>query len=219
MEQSKFAAMMYGKTMTKENIDNMVRLAKNAADAEEKKSALKHSLFFAGQLPLGEKNRVDLAGTVQLLNVEIPYDELESSVESLFSGLQSQSLILKKEDGSYELNAKYEKSVQKARKIAKAYRLEREQEYETFLPKAKTLYRTGTMHYHSGNYEEAFECFHKAVELADYRMASYSLALMYRDGKGVEPSLSEALRYARKALVKGAAIAEPLEREILEKLG
>ena len=57
-----------------------------------------------------------------------------------------------------------------------------------------------------------------AVELAEHRMAYYSLAMMYMDGKGVDPSLEEALFYARNAIVRGAVIAEPLEREIISKL-
>ena len=49
-------------------------------------------------------------------------------------------------------------------------------------------------------------------------MACYSLALLYKEGKGVDASLPEALYYARKAIVQGGVIAEPLEREILEEL-
>ena len=37
-------------------------------------------------------------------------------------------------------------------------------------------------------------------------------------GKGVDASLSEALYYARKAIVQGGVIAEPLEKEILERM-
>lgn len=50
-------------------------------------------------------------------------------------------------------------------------------------------------------------------------MACYSLAMMYKEGKGVDMSLSEALYYARKAIVQGGVIAEPLEREILLAMG
>ena len=76
----------------------------------------------------------------------------------------------------------------------------------------------GTKYYHSGQYTEAAACFLNAVEMADYRMACYSLALLYKEGKGVDASLPEALYYARKAIVQGGVIAEPLEREILEEL-
>ena len=76
----------------------------------------------------------------------------------------------------------------------------------------------GTKYYHSGQYGEAAACFMNAVELAQYRMGYYSLALMYFKGQGVDRSLEEALYYARKAIVKGAVIAQELEQEILEEL-
>ena len=53
-----------------------------------------------------------------------------------------------------------------------------------------------------------------AVELAEYRMAYYSLGLLYFKGQGVDRSLEKAVYYARKALVKGAVIAQELEQEI-----
>ena len=82
----------------------------------------------------------------------------------------------------------------------------------------KKMYQMGTKYYHSGQYEEAAACFMNAAELAEYRMAYYSLALMYFKGQGVDQSFEEALYYARKALVKGAVIAQELEQEILEAM-
>ena len=57
-----------------------------------------------------------------------------------------------------------------------------------------------------------------AVELAEYLMAYYSLGLLYFKGQGVDRSLEKAVYYARKALVKGAVIAQELEQEILEAM-
>ena len=104
------------------------------------------------------------------------------------------------------------------RKIARAFQLEKEKALEAGIPKAKKMYQMGTKYYHSGQYEEAAACFMNAAELAEYRMAYYSLALMYFKGQGVDQSFEEALYYARKALVKGAVIAQELEQEILEAM-
>ena len=71
---------------------------------------------------------------------------------------------------------------------------------------------------YSGQYGEAAACFMNAVELAEYRMAYYSLGLLYFKGQGVDRSLEKAVYYARKALVKGAVIAQELEQEILEAM-
>ncbi|MCD8019765.1 MAG: SEL1-like repeat protein [Clostridiales bacterium] len=218
MEQSKIGVMMDGKTLTKDNIMHMVDMVQNASSAEEKKNVMKHSVFFVGQLPLKENHIVDIEKTDRIMNTEIPLDELVSCRNDLLEGLATQTLLLKKEDGSYEVNTKYEKSIVKARKIAMAYQLEQEKAFEDALPRAKKMYQMGTKYYHSGEFTEAAACFLNAVEMADYRMAHYSLAKMYMEGKGVEISLSEALYYARKAIVKGAVIAEPLEREILERM-
>ncbi len=218
MEQSKIEAMMDGRTLTKENILNMYQMVQNASDAEEKKNVMKHSVFFVGQLPLKENHVVDVEKTERIVNVTVPLDELETYMQYLLNGLATQTLLLKKEDGSYEVNTKYENTVVKARKIARAYQLEQEKAKEESLPKAKKMYQMGTKYYHSGQYTEAAACFLNAVEMADYRMACYSLAMMYMEGKGVDASLSEALYYARKAIVQGGVIAEPLEKEILEKM-
>ena len=218
MEQSKIEAMMDGRTLTKENILNMYQMVQNASDAEEKKNVMKHSVFFVCQLPLKENHVVDVEKTERIVNVTVPLDELETYMQYLLDGLATQTLLLKKEDGSYEVNTKYENTVVKARKIARAYQLEQEKAKEESLPKAKKMYQMGTKYYHSGQYTEAAACFLNAVEMADYRMACYSLAMMYMEGKGVDASLSEALYYARKAIVQGGVIAEPLEKEILEKM-
>lgn len=218
MEQSKIDAMMDGRTLTKENILNMYQMVQNASDTEEKKNVMKHSVFFVGQLPLKENHVVDVARTERIVNTTVPFEELSTYMKYLLEGLATQTLLLKKEDGSYAVNTKYEKTVVKARKIARAYQLEQEKAKEEALPKAKKMYQMGTKYYHSGQYTEAAACFLNAVEMADYRMACYSLALLYKEGKGVDASLPEALYYARKAIVQGGVIAEPLEREILEEL-
>lgn len=218
MEQSKIDAMMEGRTLTKENIYNMYQMVRNASDTEEKKNVMKHSVFFVGQLPLKENHVVDVARTERIVNTTVPLEELSTYMKYLLEGLATQTLLLKKEDGSYAVNTKYEKTVVKARKIARAYQLEQEKAKEEALPKAKKMYQMGTKYYHSGQYTEAAACFLNAVEMADYRMACYSLALLYKEGKGVDASLPEALYYARKAIVQGGVIAEPLEREILEEL-
>lgn len=219
MEQSKIDAMMEGRTLTKENIYNMYQMVRNASDTEEKKNVMKHSVFFVGQLPLRENHVVDVAKTERILNTVMPLEEIGESMQYLLDGLATQTLLIKKEDGSYEVNTKYEKTVIKARKIARAYQLEQEKVREETLPKAKKMYQMGTKYYHSGQYTEAAACFLNAVEMADHRMACYSLAMMYKEGKGVDMSLSEALYYARKAIVQGGVIAEPLEREILLAMG
>lgn len=218
MEQSKIGAMMDGKTLTKENILKMYQMVQNASDAEEKKNVMKHSVFFVGQLPLKENHIVDIKQTERIVNTTVPYEKLDIWMGYLLDGLSTQTLLLKKEDGSYEVNTKYEKSVLKVKKIAKAYQLEQEQSRGEALPKAKKMYQMGTKYYHGGEYQEAAACFMNAVELAEYRMGYYSLAMMYMDGRGVEKSLPEALRCARKALVMGAVIAEPLEQQILKEL-
>ncbi|HIW60782.1 MAG TPA: hypothetical protein H9880_13040 [Candidatus Anaerobutyricum avicola] len=218
MEQSKIDAMMDGRTLTKENILNMYQMVQDASDTEEKKNVMKHSVFFVGQLPLKENHVVDVARTERIVNTTVPLEELSTYMKYLLEGLATQTLLLKKEDGSYAVNTKYEKTVVKARKIARAYQLEQEKAKEEALPKAKKMYQMGTKYYHSGQYTEAAACFLNAVEMADYRMACYSLALLYKEGKGVDASLPEALYYARKAIVQGGVIAEPLEREILEEL-
>ncbi|MBS6721865.1 MAG: SEL1-like repeat protein [Clostridiales bacterium] len=219
MEQSKIDAMMEGRTLTKENIYNMYQMVRNASDTEEKKNVMKHSVFFVGQLPLRENHVVDVAKTERILNTVMPLEEIGESMQYLLDGLATQTLLIKKEDGSYEVNTKYEKTVIKARKIARAYQLEQGKAREETLPKAKKMYQMGTKYYHSGQYTEAAACFLNAVEMADHRMACYSLAMMYKEGKGVDMSLSEALYYARKAIVQGGVIAEPLEREILLAMG
>lgn len=218
MEQSKISAMMDGKTLTKENINKMYEMVQKASDAEEKKNVMKHSVFFVGQLPLKENHLVDLEKTERIINTTVPLKEVGDCMKLLLEGLTTQTLLLQKDDGSYEVNTKYEKSIIKVRKIARAYQLEREKALEDSMPKAKKMYQMGTKYYHSGEFKEAAACFMNAVELAEHRMAYYSLAMMYMDGKGVDPSLEEALFYARNAIVRGAVIAEPLEQEILAKL-
>lgn len=210
---------MDGKTLIKENILKMYQMVQNASSAEEKKNVMKHSVFFVGQLPLRENHLVDIEKTERIVNTTVSLDELEMYMKYLLEGLSTQTLLLKREDGSYEVNTKYEKSVVKVRKIAKAYQMEQEKEWEESLPKAKKMYQMGTKYYHNGQYTEAAACFMNAVELTQYRMAYFSLAMMYKEGKGVERSLPKALYFARNAIIRGGVIAEPLEQEILKEIG
>lgn len=209
---------MEGKTLEKDNIKKMYDMVQNASEPEEKKKVMKHSVFFIGQLPLKENHSVDLKQTERIVNGSVPFAELDTYMDYLLKGLSTQKLLLEKEDGTYEVNIKYEKSVVKVRKIARAFQLEQEKALEAGVPKAKKMYQMGTKYYHSGQYEEAAACFMNAAELAEYRMAYYSLALMYFKGQGVDKSSEEALYYVRKALVKGAVIAEELEQEILDTI-
>lgn len=218
VEGTKIREMMEGKTLEKDNIKKMYDMVQNASESEEKKKVMKHSVFFIGQLPLKENHSVDLKQTERIVNGSVPFAELDTYMDYLLKGLSTQKLLLEKEDGTYEVNIKYEKSVVKVRKIARAFQLEQEKALEAGVPKAKKMYQMGTKYYHSGQYEEAAACFMNAAELAEYRMAYYSLALMYFKGQGVDKSSEEALYYVRKALVKGAVIAEELEQEILDTI-
>ncbi len=215
---SKISAMMEGKTLEKETIIKMYQMVQSASETEEKKNVMKHSVFFVGQLPLKDNRYVDIRATDRILNTTVPYDELEDYRKYLLEGLATQTLLIKREDGRYEVNRKFEKSIAKVKKIAYAYQLEKEEASKEIMPKVKKMYQMGTKYYNSGNYEEAAACFMNTVEMAEYRMGYYSLALMYYEGKGVEQSYETALSYARNALVRGARIAEGLEEEILEHL-
>ncbi len=217
-ESTKVSAMMKGKTLEKDNIKKMYDMVQNASDTEEKKSVMKHSVFFVGQLPLKGNHIVDQAATERILNTTVPYNELEEYMNYLLEGLSTQTLLNKREDGEYEVNLKFEKSVAKVIKIAKAFQVEKEEELAELAPKAKKMYQIATKYYNSGNYEEAAASFMNTIEMAQYRMGYYSLALMYFEGKGVEQSYEKALYYARNAVVKGAKIAEALEQEILSHL-
>ena len=208
VEGTKIKEMMEGKTLEKENIKKMYDMVQNASEPEEKKKVMKHSVFFIG----------DLEQTRRIVNGSVPFAEVDTYMDYLLKGLSTQKLLLEKEDGSYEVNTKYEKSVIKVRKIARAFQLEQEKALEAGIPKAKKMYQMGTKYYHSGQYGEAAACFMNAVELAEYRMAYYSLGLLYFKGQGVDKSLEKAVYYARKALVKGAVIAQELEQEILEEM-
>lgn len=218
VEGTKIREMMEGKTLEKDNIKKMYDMVQNASEPEEKKKVMKHSVFFIGQLPLKENHSVDLKQTERIVNGSVPFAELDTYMDYLLKGLSTQKLLLEKEDGTYEVNIKYEKSVVKVRKIARAFQLEQEKALEAGVPKAKKMYQMGTKYYHSGQYEEAAACFMNAAELAEYRMAYYSLALMCFKGQGVDKSSEKALYYVRKALVKGAVIAEELEQEILDTI-
>lgn len=218
MEQSKISAMMEGKTLTGENIKRMYQMVQSASDAEEKTKVMKHSVFFVGQLPLGDNHLVDLELTKRIIGAAVSTEEVDDCMDCLLEGLSTQKLLLKNEDGSYEVNTKYENSVIKVKKIARAWQMEQEEALKAFLPKAKKMYQMGTKYYHAGDYEQAAACFMNTTEMAQYRMGYYSLALMYQEGKGVERSLSKALHYARKAACRGALIAEPLEEAILKEM-
>ena len=213
MESSKISAMMSGKTLEKNNIAKMYDMVQNASDVEEKKNVKKHSVLFVGQLPLIEQT-VDLEQTRRILNASMPYDDVEAALGQLLEGLTIQKLLIE-EDGTYKINMKYEKTIVKARKIARAYQMEQEKKDEAVVRRAKKMYQKGTKLYNAGNYEEAMQCFFDAAEAAEYRMAYYSIGTMYFQGRGVEKSCKEALMYVRKALILGLAIAKPLEEEIL----
>ena len=81
---------------------------------------MKHSVFFIGQLPLKENHIVDLEQTRRIVNGSVPLAEVDTYMDYLLKGLSTQKLLLEKEDGSYEVNTKYEKSVIKVRKIAQS---------------------------------------------------------------------------------------------------
>lgn len=215
MEQSKISAMMEDKTLTKENIDRMLSMVQSASSPEEKTNVMKHSVFFVGQLPLKENDAVDLPKTRRLVGAAVPESELDEAVENLLLGLTTQKLLLEKEDGSCVVNRKYDRSLQKVRKIVRAFELEREQIPDELNQRVKKMYQVGTRYYNAKDYEEAAAAFANTIEMADYRMGYYSLALMYRDGRGVEQSYEKALLYARAAIARGARIAEGLEEEIL----
>lgn len=219
MQQTKLSAMMEGKTLTKENIDRMLHMVRSASSPEEKTNVMKHSVFFAGQLPLCDKNIVDIPAVNRLVGASVLQRDLEETVHNLLEGLSIQKLILKREDGTYAMNTKYEKSLLKVRKIVSAWQLEKDQIPEEELSRVKKMYQTGTRYYHSGDYEEAAAAFMNTIEMAEYRMGYYSMALMYRDGKGVDQSDEQALLYARAAIARGARIAEALEEDILESMG
>ncbi|MBQ6392634.1 MAG: hypothetical protein IJH60_03910, partial [Eubacterium sp.] len=76
-DMSKISTMMEGKTLEKDNIKKMYQMVQNASDTEEKKSVMKHSVFFVGQLPLKDGYKVDLPATERILNTTVPYDQLE----------------------------------------------------------------------------------------------------------------------------------------------
>lgn len=215
-DMSKISSMMEGKTLEKDNIKKMYQMVQNASDTEEKKSVMKHSVFFVGQLPLKDGYKVDLPATERILNTTVPYDQLEEYMNYLLEGLTTQTLLRQKENGDYEVNMKFEKSIAKVKKIAYAYSLEKENQYKEEMPRVKKMYQMGTKYYNAGDYQEAAASFMNTIEMAEYRMGYYSLALMYFEGKGVEKSYEQALFYARNAIVRGARIAEGLEEEILE---
>ena len=171
VEGTKIREMMEGKTLEKDNIKKMYDMVQNASEPEDKKKVMKHSVFFIGQLPLKENHIVDLEQTRRIVNGSVPFSEVDTYMDYLLKGLSTQKLLLEKEDGSYEVNTKYEKSVIKVRKIARAFQLEKEKALEAGIPKAKKMYQMGTKYYHSGQYEEAAACFMNAAELAEYRMA------------------------------------------------
>ena len=149
VEGTKIKEMMEGKTLEKDNIKKMYDMVQNASEPEEKKKVMKHSVFFIGQLPLKENHIVDLEQTRRIVNGSVPFAEVDTYMDYLLKGLSTQKLLLEKEDGSYEVNTKYEKSVIKVRKIARAFQLEKEKALEAGIPKAKKMYQMGTKYYQS----------------------------------------------------------------------
>ena len=139
VEGTKIREMMEGKTLEKDNIKKMYDMVQNASEPEDKKKVMKHSVFFIGQLPLKENHIVDLEQTRRIVNGSVPFSEVDTYMDYLLKGLSTQKLLLEKEDGSYEVNTKYEKSVIKVRKIARAFQLEKEKALEAGIPKAKDV--------------------------------------------------------------------------------
>lgn len=217
MDNSKISAMMHGKTLNRKNIQKMCDMVANATDVEEKKNVKKHSVLFVGQLPLDDNLKIDLLQTDRILNTSMPYDDVASVRQQLLDALTTQKLLIE-EEGSYKLNMKYENAIVKARKIAKAYQLESVQKDEDTISRAKKMYQRGTKQYNQGDYDQALSSFQNAADAADYRMAYYSLGMMYFRGLGTEKDAKKALRYVRKAMILGLAIAEALEEEILASL-
>lgn len=217
VDVAKIQAAMQGKSLGKENILKMNEMVRNASDPEEKKKVMKHSVFFAGQLPYDKNYVIDTDAVRKMLMAEVPYSQLDEVTDTLFKSLATQKLITSPSEGVYAINQKYENSVAKAGRIAKAYETIRQEEAREQSDSVRKMYQTGTRHYHAGDYEEAAVCFERAAS-AGYRMASYSLGRMYHEGKGVQKSDEEALLYLCRALKDGAVIAEPLADEIICKL-
>ena len=218
VEPAKIQKMMEGRTLEKDNIKKMHQIVQKAEGAEEKKEAAKHSIMFAGQLPLLPDYKVDVEKTRKLLLASVPYDNIDEYMDDLFQGLTSLKLLLEKGETGYQVNSKYEKPLAQAIKVVRAHQSIREEAAKKNLDSVKKIYQTGTKYYHAGQYEEALESFRKAAVQGDYRMGYYSLALMYQEGKGVDKDLKKALYYACNALTRGARIADALADELLETL-
>ena len=217
VDPEKVQSMMNGRVLEKDNIKKMYQMVQDASEVEEKKNAMKHSVFFVGQLPL--KGRlVDIKGTERIVNTTVPYDQLPEYMNYLLEGLTIPKLLIKRDDGSYEVNTKYEKSVIKARKLAKAYHKIHGQQFEDDKRRIQKMYQMGTKYYHDGDYEKAAACFMNTVEMCEYRMGYYSLAMMYYEGKGVDKKLKEALGFIRNAIVRGTNSGIELEQQILSEL-
>ena len=218
VEPAKIQKMMEGRTLEKDNIKRMYDIVQKAESPEEKKEAAKHAIMFAGQLPLLPDYKVDFDKTRKLLLASVPYDSIDEYMSYLFQGLGSLKLLLEKGENSYQVNSKYERPLAQAIKVVRAHQVIRDEAAKQNLDSVKKLYQTGTKYYHSGQFEEALESFRKAAVQGDYRMAYYSLALMYREGKGVDRDLKKALYYACNALSRGARIADALADDLLETL-
>lgn len=218
VDSNKIREMMEGKTLTHANIERMCDMVAAASDPEDKKKVMKHSVFFAGQLPLDENHMVDVRQTRRLLRASMSYDEAEDCYRKLMDSLTTQKFFIKKDEDRYEANEKYENTIVKARKIAKAYRLELDSYSEDEVSRARKMYQAGTRHYNMGDYGQAEECFRRAVDIAGLRMAYFSLGQMYHEGKGVDKSDKKALYYLSNAMIRGVMLAEPMETEIIQSL-
>ena len=148
VEGTKIREMMEGKTLEKDNIKKMYDMVQNASEPEDKKKVMKHSVFFIGQLPLKENHIVDLEQTRRIVNGSVPFSEVDTYMDYLLKGLSTQKLLLEKEDGSYEVNTKYEKSVIKVRKIARAFQLEQMKVQIKGLPRSKSHHPAEQMYSH-----------------------------------------------------------------------
>ena len=65
-----------------------------------------------------------------------------------------------------------------------------------------SISRLGYRHLNEGNYDGAFKCFAKAVELGD-TSAHYHLSIMYQDGEGVEKDEKKELYHLEEAAIAG----------------
>ena len=92
VEPAKIRSMMEGRTLSGDNIRKMYQMVKEAEggeDTEKKKQVMKHSVFFAGQLPLLPGYEVDMETTRKYLLASVPYDSIDEYMDYLTEGIAS----------------------------------------------------------------------------------------------------------------------------------